>query len=237
MIYFNRKKHSKLNRDERGAALIFMIIIISIIIIFTFSLLLATYNLYASQNKKAASLRSSEAAKSLSVALEKELTDEKAYENSGLWKYLRFNMMEDNTWPYYDPSKSDHTEKYAFRYFNLKPNSNYNVDGFPGEVELCIYWELPANFSIPEGKTIKDLTPEQKKEFKVTIEITCTTGNQSYTVKNKYLVDVTSFTIADVDEKALLLSDYNDKDYNPLKFGEDDFKFEEKWHFRFDSRE
>lgn len=237
MNYFKRKNHSKLNNKNRGAALVFVIIIVTIIIILIFSLLLVTYNLYASQNKKAASLRSSEAAKSLSVALENELTDEDAYANSWLWKYLRFNMVQQNTWPYYDSGLSGHTEEYAFRYFDLKANSNYSVDGFPGETKLCVYWELPDGVSISDGDSISDLTIDQKKNFKVYIEITCTTGNQSYTIKNKYLVDVTNYTSEDDDEKSLLNSDSEDEDYNPLKIVATEYKDGEKWRFKFDGRD
>lgn len=234
----NKKMHcSKLNKKNRGAALVFVIIIIAIVIIFTFSLLLVTYNLYAMQSKKAASLRCSEAANSLSIALEKELTDDDAYENSWFWKYLRYNMMQEETWPYYNPGISGHTEEYAFRYFDVKANTNYGIDGFPGEVKLCVYWELPNEFSVPEGKTITDLTRDEKNDFFVTIEIMCNTGNQSYTVTNKYRVEVSEFSSEDDDEKSLLDSESGDSDYNPLNISDTKYKANEKWRFFFESRE
>ena len=66
------KKSSYLN--NKGVTMITAIIIMTILIVFTFALTLIAYTLYAPQNKNVASMRCSEAANTLSAALEEELT-------------------------------------------------------------------------------------------------------------------------------------------------------------------
>ena len=103
-------------KNNNGAAMMLTIVIIAVLIVFTFSLILISYNLYASQNKNLSSDRNSEAANSLSRALKDELTDENAVYNSNLWKYIRWNIAYKNAdddckdWPYYAPNKAKHTE-------------------------------------------------------------------------------------------------------------------------------
>ena len=53
-------------KNNKGAAMMLTIIIIAVLVVFTFSLILISYNLYASQNKNLSSDRNAEAANSLS---------------------------------------------------------------------------------------------------------------------------------------------------------------------------
>ena len=135
-----KEKRGEKGESNRGASLILAIIIIMILIVFTFSLMLIAYTLYASQNKNISSLKCSEAANSLSVALDDELTYEDETNNiypeieSYLYRYIRYNICQDDkTWPYYvDDNKIGHDKKAAYRYFNLKFNSSkpvYDSDG------------------------------------------------------------------------------------------------------------
>lgn len=222
---FLPKKKGYLNNN--GATMIVAIIVIAILMIMTFSLMLVTYTLYASSNKKAASERNSTAANSLSLAIEKELTSDDAIDNSWLWKYLRCNLLQDTTWPYYDPDYTGHTEEEAFRYFKLKYNNNYpikgiNIDGFPGEVRLCMYWMPPTDVDY-NGKELSSLSISERSNIELCIEIICDTGSQSYTVKDTYEIAISELMMeidSDQQMKKKLDAFKNDKNknlYNPMK--------------------
>lgn len=163
------------------------IIIIAVLIVFTFSLILISYNLYASQNKNLSSDRNAEAANSLSIALRDELTDEDAVYNSNLWKYIRWNIAYKNAdddcvdWPYYAPNKEKHTEEYAKRYFKLDRAAE--VEGMPADVSVCIYWELP------EGVTQYDPNGT-RNGIVLHVEITCKTAGQIYKTSDIYKLNV-----------------------------------------------
>lgn len=257
----------KTKYKNKGTALMATIIIIAIIIVFSLALLLVSYNLYASQNKNAASLRCSEAANTLSVELEKELTDPEAYKYSDLWKYLRCNIMQDTTtWPYYDPDESaGHDKKAAYRYFDLKYNRNYDdvnttdntvnktLKGFPGSVKLCVYWTVPdaAKADLHNNVAFYDISPTNKCDTKLYVEIICEAGNQSYSVTNVYKIDVAGLDGTNASEKKLIDataklkttkydSTKSDSEaqylYNPLRL-EDSIKEDEGWTITFETRE
>ena len=151
---FNNKTEyliSLRKKENRGAAMIVAIIVVAILMVFSFSLLLVSYTLYASQNKKVASKKNSEAANTLSVAMRRELTDEEAFVNSDLWIYLRCHLLQDD-WTFYEPSLDGHKEAQAVKSFEMKANPNYyrdaqgksTIDGYPGLIKLKVYWMLPA---------------------------------------------------------------------------------------------
>ena len=225
--FLKRKKNSYQNSESKaghdcsghdaGAALIFAVIVISILIIFTFSLSLIAYTLYASQTKNIASMRCREAANSLSVALGDELTYEDTVNNkypeseSYLYKYLRYNLCQDTTWPYYVSDNTvGHDRKAAVRYFKLSSNGakkvydadmevkkdadgdgilvrDSGVEGLPGKTEVAVYWMLPDG-------TEEDIQPgslSSRKGIRLFIEVTCEAASQSYTVKHEYIIDKT----------------------------------------------
>ena len=121
-----KSKNSLKRYANKGATMMVAVVIMGILIVFTFSLMLVAYSFYASQNKNVASLRCSEAAITLSQALESELTfDNKAElypeKDSYLYKYIRYNICQYEVgktgyWPYYDPNGgAAHDESHAFR--------------------------------------------------------------------------------------------------------------------------
>ena len=210
-------KGYKLN--NKGATMMVAVVIIGILMVFTFSLLLVSYTLYASQSKKAASLRNAEAATSLSRALETELTvystvagkENDPEKNSALWKYLRCNIAQGDNWPYYDPAAPGHDEEYAFRYFDVKYGNNtlYEVteglDGYPADVKLCVYWMLPQNsneeifYNSGAGCT----NPSNVRLF---IDIITETASQTYVIKNEYRLTATPYDTNDVVERNKMAS-------------------------------
>ena len=234
MTYLIFGKSNKVSREKnRGAAMMLAIVIIGIILVFTFSLLLVSYTLYASQNKKVSSVRCSEAANSLSVALEEELDNPDAYKYSALYKYLRCNALQGTrTWPYYDPETPGHGRDEAFRYFDLRTNSNYDkVEGFPGSIKLCIYWTPKDDDAIKDKlltKSFEELGAD-RSGAEIHIEIIAESGSQTYTVTNTYEVKMSTIEATSDEGNAIAnmsVAKYpdtaDDRIYNPMKFGTTD---------------
>ncbi len=211
MKYIVRKK-----QYNKGAAMVVSIIIIAVLMIFAFSLILISYNLYAAQNKNLATMRNMEAANSLSVALQYEITEENAWENSNLWNYVRFNMFDvDNSaasWTYYSSKKegetgyeAGHDKDSAARVFTL--DSNSGVEGLPAETTVKMYWTFPDGVSASEYQLVTD--PETKMELKngarLYIEIQCDTASQSYKVTDIYKLDIEEMIVPDDNAKQVQL--------------------------------
>ncbi|MCR4642547.1 MAG: hypothetical protein K5697_11030 [Lachnospiraceae bacterium] len=173
-------KHTGLKLNNRGAAMMVCIIIIAILMIFTFSLLAVSYTLYSSQNNAMQDDKNSEAAKSLAVAIRDELTA--GTEESSLCKYLRYNIVADpegeltdeQVWPCYDPSREGHDAAYAKRYFLLKKSEAADIPGYPSETGVCMWWTK----ELKEGST--------DPKVYLFVETECRSGSQSYVVRSRY---------------------------------------------------
>jgi hypothetical protein len=234
-------------KHNKGATMLVAIIIMAILIVFTFALTLAAYTLYASQNKNIASMKCAIAANSLSDALTGELNyiydvpdDEvKLYpeQESYLYKYLRFNICQEGTWPYYAPGETGHTAEYAYRYFDLMHNTNKTVEGkkidyiegIPGKVVICIYWMLPEGV---DPSTNPDLTTLDKNGIRLFVEVTCEASSQSYTAKKEYVLRIGTYDITDITQ-ANRMSDVdmgkNSIIINPMGFPDTSYDFTEMW--------
>ncbi len=215
------------------------IVIIAILMIFVFSLILVSYNLYASQTKNLSAARNAEAANTLSIAMENELTDDDASANSNIWKYLRMNVAYENDasdtdwkeWPYYDENDpDDHGPAQAYRYFTLERNTS--MEGVPAEVSVCMYWTPPVtNPASAPGKTAAEILnekiaandPDARNKIRLHVITIVTTGSQEYSIEDTYTLMVSS---TDMAEKAALKSIKNSKIFNPAGNGYDP---EEKW--------
>ena len=246
--------------NNKGATMVIAIVIMSILVIFTFSLALVAYTLYASQNKNAASMKCSEAANTLNRAMEFELTktdgdplDDPVYQ-SYFYKYVRYNICQENTWPYYNPSEAGHTKEYAFRYYDLKYNpdkpiydemgnellnddgsnktlNSSGVEGMPGRTELCIYWKLP------EGITSSDNLSgalEDRNGVRLVVEITCESASQTYSVASEYYLTVIPYDLTTTfgrDRADTLVSEliYNDPSINPQGISIESINKNEEW--------
>ena len=256
--YTELKKISYLN--NKGVTMVAAIIIMVILVVFTFALTLVAYTLYASQNKNVASMRCSEAANTLSTALVDELTytdDTQGHcpeKDSYLYRYIRYNLCQDHkTWPYYVSDVTEnHTKEEAYRYFDLlyrdskketvKPENGGTpieqqvdgVEGLPGRTIVCIYWELPKDSSVTSDKTAKEKLTN-KDGIKLYIEVTCEVASQSYTVTKELILKTSSYIGTDAD-KGEYLKDALEKDgnafTNPCKFTESEFNFGEKWEWK-----
>ena len=213
------KQLNKRRKDNKGMTMMAAIVIMTIMIIFSFALILAAYTYYSSQNKNVASMRCSEAAHSLSMALEKELTytnsDGTIYpeRNSHLYKYIRYNLCQEEQWPYYAPGVAGHDSTYACRYYTLKYNSaKYgSIEGMPGETTLCMYWIPKNNAYDYENASIAD-----RNGIILVIEVTCESAGQSYTVKSEYELQTGEYTTDDTMPMAYIRSAESDHSVNPL---------------------
>ena len=218
----SKRELRKLHKDNKGTTMMVCIVLIAILIIFTFALTLAAYTLYSSQNKNVASMRCAEAANTLSIALDDELTDPDAAQYSHLYQYIRYNICQSDEayWPYYDPSVPNHTSDYAFRYFDMKYNTSKapdGMDGYPGNIKVCVYWKLPeATSTTDTSQTLfnKMVTNDDRNGVRLYVEITCEAASQSYTVTNVYKLSEPSYESGSANKK--YLSEIN-KDSNPLK--------------------
>ena len=176
---------------NKGAAMIVCVTIISILVVFCFSLLLVTYTLYASQNKNMQSDRNSEACKTLSTSIRQELVE--SSEDSNLYKYIRYNVNQES-WPFYDTEKPDHQKEDAFRYFRLDKANSIDIGGYPGDIEICMYWQQSGEFT--EQKVKNESGVEETiqipsaRGIKLFVEVTCRSGSQSYSIKSEYRLAV-----------------------------------------------
>jgi len=201
------------------------IVLIAVLMVFIFSLILVSYNLYASQNKNLASARNTEAADSLAGAMMEELTASDASTTSNTWKYLRANIAYSplpsgpddydwSDWPYYDPQDSTgkHNEEMAFRYFNVERNTA--MEGFPAEMTVCIYWMLP------EGKTADDLMADirnnniaARKGILLYVETSAITASQTYKVVDVYKLKV--HETSEIEKINIKKKIFDNATYNP----------------------
>ena len=248
----NRKTEYSLSEKDvknRGAAMIVAIIVVAVLMVFVFSLMLVTYTLYSSQNKKVASKKCSEAANSLSVAMATELESADAYKDSDLWIYLRYNLLQGN-WTFYEPKLEGHKEADAIKTFEMKSNPNYyigtgesNLTGYPGMIKLKVYWKLPekiyddCNNDMDVIRT-KEPGTFDKTDTRLFVEITCESASQSYTVTNEYHLALGEYNEEDLDGDAKIIAKlkktYAEKTlYNP---NHNTINPNEKWTWVFDSR-
>lgn len=237
-------------KKNKGAALIVAIIVMAVLMVFAFSLMLVTYTLYSSQNKKIASKKCSEAANTLSQAMETELQDSDAYINSDLWIYLRFHLLQSD-WPFYEPKLDGHKASDAVKTYEMFVNPQYikpgeaTITGYPGSIKLKVYWMLPESVyeehkNDREMTYISNLNPASftmtdKKDIRLFVEIVCESASQTYTVTNEYTLQAAPFASEDSPEKKKLENNYSGSDlYN--KDGKYTIDFNEHWIWKFEER-
>ena len=255
-IYKNLKTKyaNRLSRKKNsGAAMVVAIIVIAVLMVFTFSLILVSYTLFASQNKRVASKKCSEAANSLSLAMASELDsskNENAYKNSDFWIYLRYHLMQGD-WPFYEPKLEGHRESNAFKSFEMMVNPNYipsgksTIDGYPGSVKIRAYWMLPKTLYDEHSietepdffRTYTFSDWSDKSGVRLFLEITCESASQSYTVKNEYYLSIVPYDSTDPDQESemTILASYAtsplyNSDHKTIMSGE-------RWRWVFEKRE
>lgn len=177
------KRNNK--KADKGVALIYAIVCLTVVMALCFLLLIVAYQLLATSNNKKKNLQAAEAAKSFSDVMEKKISiDIKTEAANDVYNYLKQNM-DETKWPSFytedeidgmgtalnASEKSSHTAEMSFRYFNLKG------DGTACETSVCMYWVRTGtdrNGAILHVKTIS------------------TYGEQIYTVDTVYKLSITS---------------------------------------------
>lgn len=251
-----RTRKAQLN--NKGAAMILTITIIAVLIVFVFSLILVSYNLYASQNKNISSARNAEAVNTLSMAIKDELTSENASTNSNLWKYLRANVaytpasgaqldsFDWEDWPYYDENDTTgmHGEDKAFRYFELEKNPH--IEGMPAEVTMCMYWTLrePKDGETDSPKKIlfDNLNSGgSPKGIRLHVVIKAVTASQIYESEDIYRLSVKN-TSTQEEMVNLLSKVFNNNNvdvanhYDGLDIANPNDDLKEKWTWKYVGR-
>ncbi|MBQ9278969.1 MAG: hypothetical protein IJ224_10095 [Lachnospiraceae bacterium] len=212
-------KGSKLYKDNRGSAMIVAIVVSIIVITFTLSLLLVSYSLFVSNERKVTQSQVKELSKSISIEIGDEITtpnfdnsdalldainnDENAKycaQDYNMWFYIRYNLFQNN-WPYYrDETTAGHMEANAYRYFklNLTGGEVAEYSAMADDISVCMYWEC-------EDADIKD-------QAIFTVEVTVTKGGQTSTTTSYYELGMTYY---DDEISGIIENNKTDEAFNP----------------------
>lgn len=246
-------------QKEKGMTMIVAVVIMAILIVFTFSLTLIAYSLYSSQNKNLSSMKCAEAANTLVVALADELCYEDAATerypeyDSYLYKYIRYNLFHSSqTWPYYKKNDEDHNATKACRYFDLNYNTKKKVYDENGEekkqeneegeqtsVNVDHVEGLPGKtvvcifWELPSGATTTQAEGDVPVAgTKLTIEVTCEAASQTYTAKKEFLLEIRNYksTTVDAGLQLNLKNSASNNAVNPCSFSyETEIHPEQRW--------
>jgi hypothetical protein len=131
-----------------------------------------------------------ELAKSVNQELRQELmkTDYTSYEeqlaaagtDNQLWFYLRYNLWQEDTWPYYKEGVTGHNEGDSYRYFTMEVPEAAAAD----KVLVTLYWEIDSE--APETETDKSFTL-------LHVKIETEKGNYGYTMETVYALTVSPY--------------------------------------------
>lgn len=171
----------KNKNNNKGAALVFAIVCLTVVMAFCFLILIVAYKFLSSTNNKKNFLQASEAAKSFSDVMEKKITLAEGGTNN-VYNYLKQNM-DETKWPsFYTKDNIDgissaegisptgHLEDDSFRYFNLTGDDKNCT------TSVCMYW-------------IRTGTNQNGAILHVRTISTC--GEQTYMVEAIYKLSIT----------------------------------------------
>lgn len=207
-----RRENGQFHREkDRGSAMIVAIIVSMVVVVFCLSLLLVSYALFSAQARRVTQNQCRELSKTISLELEKELTEpafasfaeEQTDLDQGqnmLWHYLRFNICQP-TWPYYvSEDTTGHNADAAYRYFhmNVTGGDNSQYTAMADDISVCIYWENDGSYQTSKG----DVT--------LCVKVSCTKGNQTASMLSRYTLNCTSFANADATGDAYTTGKHGD---------------------------
>jgi hypothetical protein len=184
----------KKRQQNQGTAMIVAIVVGLVLMVFALALLLLSYSLFSSAVRQSTQTKCRELAKSLDKELRHEITDPcyDSYELqladaaqgknvNNLWFYLRYNIWQSNSWPYYNEQENGHKEADSYKYFSLDV-SDFN--GMADKVTVIIYWEIDSDN--PQTETNKDYT-------RLHVKIETEKGDSSYTLESVYILNVSAY--------------------------------------------
>jgi hypothetical protein len=184
----------KKTKKEEGVAMIVATVVGMILIVFTLSLLLVAYSLFSSVAAKRTQNQCEEVAKSVSQELGQELInvnyDSYLQQSSALgrennlWFFLRYNLWQQETWPYYNDGETGHNEEDSYRYFTINAVTDEKFAGMADQILVTAYWDIDSDN--PQTETDKSMT---EVHFKVEVQ----KGDSAYVVESSYALTVTPY--------------------------------------------
>jgi hypothetical protein len=198
-------------KQNQGAAMIVTIVVGVVLMAFALSLLLLAYSLAASVTGRTIETQCKELAKSVNRELEAELmtADYDNYEQqcadfgnkNNLWFYLRYNLWQDEVWPYYNDLEAGHDVEDTYRYFRLDAQNTEEYGAMADSILITMYWEIDSD----------QPSEEDDKSFTVLhIRTEVQKGDYAYAIDSAYALTVTSYAenediddIGDGDTEAL----------------------------------
>lgn len=188
---FQVRNKRKLNE---GSAMIVAIVVGVVIMAFSLSLLLAAYSLFYSTTRQSTQVQCKELAKSVSKELKQELmqTSYHDYEEqraaagneNNLWFFLRYNLWQEEAWPYYHDGETGHTETDSYRYFTVDAADASGFEGMADKILITMYWEIESDE--PSSETDKALTV-------LHIQVETEKDDCTYTMESAYALTVVPY--------------------------------------------
>jgi hypothetical protein len=193
-------------KQNQGAAMIVAIVVSVVLVAFALSLLLLSYSLASSASGSEIELQCKELAKSVNSKLRQELLNvdydsyEEQYAASGnennLWFFLRYNLWQNDIWPYYNDTETGHGITDSYRYFTLDVENSEEYANLAGQVKVTMYWESDQS------------TDETDKAFTVLhVRVEVNRDDYAYALDSAYALTVAPYDEATDDEETVTVSD------------------------------
>jgi hypothetical protein len=183
---------------NQGVAMIVAVIAGMVLMVFTLSLLLVSYTLFSSVAAKSTQSQCAELAKSVSQELRQELLnvnyDSYSAQNAAvgrennLWFFLRYNLWQQEAWPYYNDGETGHDEADSVRYFTINATEDSKFEGMADQILITTYWKIDSDS--PQNETDKSLTT-------VHFKVEAKKGDSAYVVESDYALTVTPYDSAE----------------------------------------
>lgn len=181
--------------ENSGVALIVASIVSAVVMVFALMLILASYTLFVTANKQSMESRCRE----LSVSVNKEIKQElmlvnyNSYEEqcnaagveNNFWFYVRYNIWQNNTWPYYDGTPGHEMENSA-KYFKIDLSEREDYRRVADSVVVTMYWEIDSD---------NKATETDKSLGILHVNVNVVKGDSSYSVDSVYSLSVVGYDI------------------------------------------
>lgn len=176
--------------DNRGVAMIYAIIVGTVVMVFCLSLLLVTYTLFAETNRQNTQLQCKLMAQTFAQQLEEDMKTNVA--TSELVKYMG-DSIKDDKWR---PSNSDDAVVGETRYTDLIIDCDSEVAGYTYNIVFTYTVDLSDDEGDAEAGAPADVPAEGSMNCTVVAKITCVRGLKterdaiSYTVDKEFDITV-----------------------------------------------
>jgi type II secretory pathway pseudopilin PulG len=172
----------------------------AVIMVFVLSLLLVSYSLFTTAARKETQLQCQELARSVNQEIRQELMkpDYDTYEDqlaavgteNDLWFFLRYNLWQDDAWPYFHEGESGHNKSDSYRYFTIDATDAEELGGMADQILITMYWEIDSEE--PAAETDKSFTT-------LHIKVEAQKGDCAYAMESAYALTVIAYDSAAED--------------------------------------